>query len=434
MRGLIIFLIGFISIPGIAQFKNITIVDDNGTSFIPRNPSVAINRKDPLNMVIGVSNRAYVTLDGGTTWTESSLGTSIYGGGKPVLLSDQKGNLFCFQQSDKDGKGSSDDGWLDRIVCQESSNNGETWKEEVYFGINPPKDQNFFHITTHSKKSILYATWTQFDSYRLEDANCQSNVLYSMSMNGGGKWTRPIQVSQTPGDCKDDDNTAVEATPAVGFDGKIFTAWYNQGNIFFDRSYDGGETWLSNDLAIHKLKGGRSMMIPGFGRVNLSLQLVSDISPTRAQGHLYIVYADQQKKDSNESDIYMIRSVNRGDNWTTPLRINNDEPGKYHFSQAVALDQTSGYMYVLYYDRRAYDDNRTDVYLAYSVNAGDSFSEVKISETSFDPKEMKIESGYLSLSAHDGVVVPVWTRIDGNKVSILTSIIKIEDLRKANTK
>lgn len=428
MRGLIIFLIGFISIPGVAQFKNIKIVEENGGDFLPRNPSISINRKDPLNMLIGVSNRAYVTADGGTTWKESTL-ASGYGGGKPQVLSDQKGNLFYFQQSDKGAKGVTDDSWLDRIVCQESDDKGETWKEEVYFANNPPKDQSFYHLTAHPKKSILYATWTQFDSYKLDDANCQSNVLYSMSMNGGGKWTKPVQISQTPGDCRDGDNTALEAMPAVSMDGKIYVAWYNQGNIFFDRSYDGG-TWLSNDLAIHKLNGGRSIMIPGFGRVNLSLQLVADISPTRAQGYLYIAYTDQ-KKGSNESDVYMIRSANRGDNWTSAVRVNSGDPGKHHFSQAIALDQTSGFIYIMYYDRRAYDDNRTDVYLAYSVNGGDSFSEVKISETPFDPKEMKIESGYVSLSAHGGVVVPVWTRMDGDKVSIMTSIIKTEDLRKA---
>jgi hypothetical protein len=31
---------------------------------------------------------------------------------------------------------------------------------------------------------------------------------------------------------------------------RAFAAWANQEKIFFDRAFDGGVTWLSNDLAI----------------------------------------------------------------------------------------------------------------------------------------------------------------------------------------
>jgi len=428
MRRFIVLFLGLVSAQCFGQFKNVTLTEDK-EGFKPRNPTVAINHKDQDAIVVGVSpNHSFYSSDGGVTWNESTV-TSGFGGGTPEVISDQKGHIFYFQQSNPAGVGPSGDSWLDRIVCTESKDGGKSWGEERFFGMNPPKDQSLFHVTIHPKKSILYSTWTQFDQYKLEDAGCQSNIFYSMSMNEGSKWTKPVQLSLEPGDCKDGNNTVGESMPAVNLDGKIYAAWFNKGTIFFDRSYDGGETWLSNDLAIHKRTGERTMYVPGFGQINSGLIMQSDISPTRAQTNLYIVYTDQ-KKGGSDADIYLMRSANKGDNWTSQFRINNDEKGKYHFLPAMTIDQTSGYIYIIYYDRRAFDDTKTDVYLAYSFNAGETFAEVKISDTPFEPTDLKIQSGYTSISSQNGVIVPVWTRNDNGKVSIMTTVITTEELRK----
>jgi hypothetical protein len=89
----------------------------------------------------------------------------------------------------------------------------------------------------------------------------------------------------------------------------------------------------------------------------------------------------------------------------------------------MAVDPTSGAIYIVFYDRRNYTDFKTDVYLAYSFDGGETFRNVKISERPFMPSTSIFLGDYNNISAYDGVVRPIWTRLDGNKTSIMTAII-----------
>lgn len=118
--------------------------------------------------------------------------------------------------------------------------------------------------------------------------------------------------------------------PVINADGRVFVAWASMGYIVFDRSYDGGNRWLNNDLAIAHQYGGWNMTIPGLKRANGLPVLGIDNSPSRYGGSLYICYADQ-KNGAEDTDIWLIRSTNYGDNWSQPLRINKDGVGKHQF-------------------------------------------------------------------------------------------------------
>lgn len=412
------------------QFKNIKLAEEKEGVYPPVEPSIAINKKDQKNIVAGiVLDRAVYTKDGGETWSESIL-TSPYGVyGDPAVISNSKGDMFFFHLADPSNKGRGDDAWLDRIVCQKSTDGGKTWNSGYSIGNNPPKDQDKEWVTVHPKKDYLYTTWTQFDTYGSKDKECKTNIMFSMSTNDGKSWSKPFQVSQNPGDCIDDDDTAEGAVPAVDNLGRVFVAWANHGNIYFDRSFDGGETWLNNDLMIARQPGGWSMDIPGLSRSNGMPVMMIDNSKGRMRNSLYIVFADQRNGE-NDTDIWFMRSTNFGDLWTQPVRLNQDGKGKHQFLPWMAVDQITGYIYIVYYDRRAYDDLQTDVYLAYSIDGGSSFKEVKISETPFIPSDDKFFGDYTNISAHNGVITPIWTRMDNGRTSVYTAVIKQEDLIK----
>jgi hypothetical protein len=297
----------------------------------------------------------------------------------------------------------------------------------VSIGNNPPKDQRSAWPSVHPKKPILYLAWTQFDTFGLSDANCHSNLQYSISTNAGSKWSKPVQVNQTPGDCTGGDNAIEGGMVAVGLDGRIYLTWANQGIIFFDRSYDGGEMWLSNDIAIAKQYSGWSMKVPGYKSVSGRPVLVMDNSTSRAHGSLYVTYADQVNGEE-DTDIWLLRSTNKGDVWTKPVRINADKPGTHQYMPWMTVDQVTGNIYVVYYSRGAYTDNQTDVYMAYSWDGGNTFKEVKLSETPFVPTETATSNQQINIAAYDGVIVPVWTRMDNGKSSVWTTIIKDEVL------
>ncbi len=429
MKGAFVFAFLFLLAQvSFSQFKNSKLAEEKPGEYPPVEPSIAINKKNPKNIVAGiVLDHAVYTSDGGETWKETKLQSPFGVYGDPALVSDSKGHIYYFHLADPSGKGRSDDAWLDRIVCQESDDGGATWSSGASIGNNPPTDQDKAWPAVKPGKKELVVTWTQFDKYGSKDPACQSNIMFSKS-NGGDKWSKPIQINQTSGDCLDDDNTAEGAVPVIGTDGKIYVSWANKGNIYFDRSYDDGDRWLRDDLLIGKQNAGWTMDIPGLDRSNGMPVLAIDNSPGRFKGTLYLVYADQKSKE--DTDIWLIRSTDRGDYWTRPLRLNQDQTTTHQFLPWIAVDDTNGYVYIVYYDRREHEDMQTDVYLSFSMDGGNHFKEVKISESPFVPTAKKFFGDYTNISAHAGIVAPIWTRMDEGKTSVWTAIIKASDLEK----
>lgn len=423
----IIFLLGYTVANG--QFKNIKLAEEQEGGKPMVEPSITINKRDSKNIIAAYSlDKIKYTKDGGESWKETTV-TSPYGVyGDVVLESDSKGEIFFFHLSDPSGEGRSNEAWLDRIVGHQSGDGGESWDEGKSIGYNPPKDQDKPWVAINPRKGNLAVTWTQFDKYGSSDEGCQSNIMMSLSSNGK-KWEDAIQLNQISGDCIDSDNTTEGAVPAIGRDGKMFVAWSHGETIYLDRSYDDGKTWLRNDIAIATHHGGWDIKIPGLSRSNGMPVLRVDGSDTRSAGVLYLVWADQRNGADN-TDVWFTRSVNYGDNWTVPRKIGTDESNRHQFLPWMAIDQVTGYLYIVYYDRGAYDDNQTDVYLSYSSDGGNTFKDVKISESPFTPSADKFFGDYTNISAHDGTIAPIWTRMDNGKTSIWTTVIKQHDLIK----
>jgi len=414
-----------------AQFKNIKLDEQTETNTAAE-ASIAISHKDPNNIVAAsMQDNVYFTKDGGATWKKIKVTSPSGVYGDPVLISSSKGTFYYFHLSDPTGEGSKNEKSLDHIVCQESTDGGETWDAGSIIGSNPPKDQDKPWATIDDRGN-LFVTWTQFDKYNDTDPNCQSLILLSSSSNGK-KWSKALQISQTPGDCLDGGNTTQGAVPAIGNDGKMFVAWSIQEKIFLDRSFDWGRTWLSNDIAVTEQKGGWDLKVPGHDRCNGMPILMIDKSKSIHKGSLYLTFSDQRTGKDN-TDIWFMRSVNYGDNWSTPLKIGIDSIGKHQYLPWMTVDQTTGYIYILYYDRRNYEDNQTNVYLAYSNDAGLSFKDVKISETPFTPTDSKSFGEYTNIYAHNGIITPIWARMDDGKTSVWTTIIKQDDLFKTQSK
>jgi hypothetical protein len=111
--------------------------------------------------------------------------------------------------------------------------------------------------------------------------------------------------------------------------------------------------------------------------------------------------------------------------------VNDDPPGKQQFMSWMAVDQTDGHLYIVYYDRRnAKDPLSTEVFVAASQNGGKSFKNMLVSSSSFAPNcnETRVFFGdYNNISAHRGMVRPIWTRLDEKKLSVWTAIM---DFRK----
>lgn len=414
---LILFLLIIVCAAAEAQFKNILIDAANAYE-----PSVAISRDNPQNIVASSApDNIYYTNNGGQAWEKVKLTSPLGVSGNLVLLADFKGNFYCLHQTLRGGKS--------QIVIRESTDGGKTWSEGALvssdtakYAINPR--------ASIDRKGNLFVTWTDFDIYKSVNENCISRVMLSRSSNGR-KWSKPVELSQTHGDCKDDDHTPAGAMAAVmGGGQRAFAAWANQQKIFFDRAFDAGDTWLTNDLAIAEQVGGWKMEIPGLQKANgMPMILCNNTKKTDLTGALLMVWADQLRGDK-DTDVWFTRSLNYGDNWSQPQRINNDSPGKHQYLPSMAIDSETGNIYIVYYDRRNYINETTDVYVAFSKDGGVNFTNVKISETPFIADVAVTIGNYISISAHAGIITPVWTRTEDGKSSVWMSVIKQEDLDK----
>lgn len=408
----------FLSTSGWAQFTNIRLMEQKEGRSLPGEPTVIINHDEEGSIIaaMGADQVVYST-DGGKTWLESTVSSPLGKGGSVGMIADAKGRIYNFHRAEgeKPGEG------YNHLLCQRSDDLGKSWNEGSLIGGGSGKKNDKLGIAVNARKQVLYAAWTQYDQYPSQEAGCQSHVMFSMAGNAGNKWDKPVAINQVAGSCLNDGTSPAGATPAISMEGRIFLAWSNNGVIFFDRSYDEGKTWLKNDLPIAKQEGGWALEIPGFGVTYNGPTLMIDNSASRYHGILYLAFADQ-RSGTEDTDIWFHRSTRQGDSWAPPLRVNSDEPGRHQFSPAMAVDQATGAIYILYYDRRNYNDHQTDVYLAWSLDGGSSFSEKKISETPFAPSPIPFYD-HTALSAHNGLIVPVWTRVDEGKISVWTALI-----------
>ncbi|HMX41315.1 MAG TPA: sialidase family protein [Saprospiraceae bacterium] len=411
-----------------STFENIMIAEAaRGEAHGPCEPSICVSPKDTRQVAAGaILDRQYWSSDGGRTWQSTRIKSSHGVYGDPVIVADWAGNFYFAHLSDPEGKGWSSAKLLDRIVIQKSTDGGKTYSDGAYVGAHHPKDQDKHWLCADPKTGQLLCTWTEFDKYDSKDlANDHSRILFSKSADGGLTWTDALKINQFDGDCLDDDNTTEGAVPAFGPNGEMYVAWAWNNKIWFDRSTDGGSTWLQKDIVAALQPGGWTFDVPGITRCNGMPVLVCDLSNGPHRGTLYINWADQ-RNGTHDTDIWVCKSTDGGNTWTQPLRVNDDRKGKQQFLTWMAVDQVTGYLYCVFYDRRDCADKQTDVYLAISRDGGASFQNVKISSSPFDPNSFVFFGDYNHISAHDGIVRPIWTRMDKSVLSVWTALIDLK--------
>lgn len=386
-------------------------------------PSISINPKNPANQVAAsILNLVFYSNDSGKTWQEDKL-ISPYGvWGDPVLLSDTAGHHYYFHLSDPTGENWASEEILDRIVVQKSENGGKSWSEGTYMGLNHPKDQDKHWAALDPRNNAIYVSWTQFDDYGSEDSSAKSNILFSRSEDGGKTWSEALQINQLSGDCLDGDSTTEGAVPTVGPDGTIYVSWAYANKLYFDRSVDGGKTWLENDLVIAEQAGGWDIEVPGLSRANGMPVTVCDRSNSEYAGRIYVNWVDDR---NGNYDVWLISSDDKGDTWSEALRINNDSDTADQFFSWLTVDQVNGNLYCVFYDRRGLEGFETDVYLASSKDGGATWQNEKINEKTFKTNPLLFFGDYNHISAHDGIIRPIWTALYGTRMGVYTSLINI---------
>ncbi len=396
------------------QHPNLRVSSPNSTD--PNETTISINPANPLQVAAGANlSYHYYSLDGGISWTEGILSSTLGVAGDPVVLFDALGKLYYAHLSAPDVGD-----WLDRIVVQRSDNGGLSWDDGAGIGLNPPRDQDKPGLATDMTGSPfrgnVYLAWTEFDAYGSGNPADSTRILFSRSTDSGTTWSAPVRVSDAGGNCLDRDDTVEGAIPAVGPEGQVYLAWSGPDGIRFDRSFDGGVTF-GQDVFVTSQPGGWDFDVSGLWRANGLPTTLCDISDSPYRGHVYVVWSDQ-RAGTGDTNVFLVRSTDGGQDWGQPVRVNDDLTATHQFFPAATIDPTTGVLCVLYYDRRATSGDATDVYLSRSYDGGATFESLLVSDSPFVPDAGAFFGDYIGVAAWERKIHSIWMRMDEGNLSV----------------
>jgi hypothetical protein len=140
------------------------------------------------------------------------------------------------------------------------------------------------------------------------------------------------------------------------------------------------------------------------------------------KGRIYINWADQGNGE-DDTEVRLIFSDDEGKSWSEPITVNQDKSGRHQFFTWMDIDQSTGNIYFVYFDRRKYADTRTDVVMAWSNDGGKSIKEHVISDSPFMPTDQVFFGDYINIAAVNGTIRPIWCRMDRGQISLWTSLV-----------
>lgn len=391
----------------------------------PEETSIVINPKNTQQLVAGANiDNAYFSTNGGQTWTRQQLASPQRVWGDPSVVCDTTG-AFYFLHLTNPGGGLGFP-FIDRMQVQRAPTVSTPFALRSSFGLNPPKQQDKGWLAVDRRTNAICCTWTEFDTYGSLNSLDSTRILFSRSLDGASTWSTPRRISRRAGDAADGSNTMEGAVPAVGPNSEIYVSWAGPRGIVFNRSLDGGLTWLpQGERPLVAQPGGWAFDVPGLDRSNGLPVTTCDVSRGPHRGTIYVNWSDQRNGIA-DTDVWLSSSTDQGQTWTAPRRVNNDPAGRQQFLTWMTVDQATGHLWFVFYDRRNYPAGslQTDVYGARSTDGGLTFTNFRISQTPFSPDAGGFLGDYTNITAHNNVVRPIWTTMDPNRqTSVWTALI-----------
>src|SRR5271166_3111049 len=380
-------------------------------------PSIAVNAKDPSQLVAAYQVRASVAYsqDAGNSW-KIATGTAPKDyrvSGDVSVTYDKRGTaILCYIAYDELGtmnywaRGATRNG----IFVRRSPDGGATWEAEAHAVIAQPtkpgipfEDKPYITADNTDSKYAgnLYVGWTEF---RLDE----TVILFSRSTDGGQTWSAPTEISSHHG-LPRDDNGAVEGfTGAVAADGTLYAVWADGNSIAFTSSRDGGRTFAKSRSVLQTAP--LYFAVAGLDRANGFPEIAIDPRHGR-KGLLYVTWSDYRDGDIG---VYCATSDNGGKSWGKAVRVNSNPAhgGTDQFFQWLSVDPVTGAANVIFYDRRLDPKNqKTTVTLARSTDGGQTFTNYAWTRDAFIPRRDNFLGDYIGVAALNNKVYGVWAEI-----------------------
>jgi hypothetical protein len=322
----------------------------------------------------------------------------------PVVAIDQQANVFIASLYFNEGFTSKANGVyvsIGRLVGTNLGLKVETTipvATNLDVNSNTVEDKEWIAVdnsTNSATSGNVYVSWTHFVGPR-------NSICFSRSNNQGRTWSGSIKINPDW-----QDGGVQGAQVAVGPSGEVYVVYEvfltgNKRQHYLAKSADGGKTF-SAAIPIS----------PVFDELTFSSAYRKNSFPSiavsPANGHVYVVYADQPSADAG-AEVEFIASRDGGATFAAPVSVNSPALG-HQFMPAVAVD-TSGVVHISWFDTRN-DLTKTssyDIYASNSFNDGTIFcTNNRVTQISIDAGNSTFIGDYAGIAANGGYAHPVWT-------------------------
>ena len=363
----------------------------------------------------GYTTGAYITTNNGANWTGTNsirdqLGNIITTVGDPTIVIDKNGAVIITYtappQSGSDLK----------VGISYSTNNGLYWSPTVYI----PGVERADKVTSVADNEPMSPYYGRV--YAIYSDYAKGGLYFSSSSNSGASWDSVRRLSPLFIDAR------VGSSITIGKTGELYVSWpffdaaTSSSYIGFAKSTNGGSNWISKDTAIFvNLSRLAFRVFLNSCRLNGLPVLSIDKSGGSRDGTIYITCTEKAGTGSPASDDYDVlihSSTNHGTSWNAAHKVNQDNSGslKYQFFPVSIVDDFGG-VNVLYYDsRNTVSNDSFEVYLARSLDGGNSFQDFLVSDHKFKLKTINPTlfsvpgyiGSYIGIAASKRKIIPVW--------------------------
>jgi hypothetical protein len=298
------------------------------------------------------------------------------------------------------------------VSVSKSTNGGSSFGAPVIAvskdALTHSLDRQWIAVNPSNPQQIAVTYTDNDNSYTL----CGSLVFRTgielvTSSDGGNTWSNP-KVIYTACEGSSTYQYVVGAQVAFSPSGALYVSYelYSSGSanvgwqIEFVKAANLGSAFGAPVTVAKPRPPGNGPLQGGWDLSGDLQGMAVDRSGKATNGNIYIVYHDATDFGKvfhnigyyGYSDVMIAKSTNGGATWSAPVEVNtNPEPppsglGVDSFMPVVAVDNTSGKVGVCWYDRRNDPLNyAVDRYCGDSVDAGASFTNVRMTASSFSP-------------------------------------------------
>jgi len=308
-----------------------------------------------------------------------------------------------------------------RLRLYKSVDGGATWS----FDSTPSGDQSVTdksllwvdHSVSSPYRDSLYAIWHNDDP-----------VFIARRRNGA--WGAPVRVSggETTGTGIGGDIKTNSAGVVFGFwpdtgsggSGKIFVARSTNGGDSFSKPVAVASTYDSYDIGVPAQNDRRALIYVSGGAYKTATKNLAYAAWTDLSGATGCT-SPRNEPGGNaaatcKTRVWFARSTDGGVTWGAKKMLNNQAGKNDQFNQALAVDEATGAVAVIYYDTvNDATRKKTNIWYQSSFDDGASWSApFKVTTASSNEASGGADFGnqygdYNSMSAYAGTFFPVWT-------------------------